>query len=487
MKNINQPVINLLSYCFLLILLGILVSPSFKALNNIFYITFLPLTLLMLRENFSTLIRCPIYLWLLALATWMALSSTWAQSPEYKDLKAICYVIIFITGISLIDETKALKNWGYLILPAIGIQLFLGDGFSNPRLVGAGPMKHPLYAGHFYLFFTWIFLNYKDFHTQPMVSKFVRCIGFLLSLWACYMTGSRSAVACLPILILVFFLQNTSRTHYLKIFTAFIFIASLSIIVIYNNQWITTFSHNVDYQIDLHQGEALLIKFSEPRKAPNLPTIKKKHGLRETLQQESNPKVFLFTAKESNSYNLNITLDKKTITPWASVKIYTQNRNEPRQRLNTFTPPRALQIDLTFNGRTRIWKTRFLQWMEKPFFGHGFTHQSLVPFSNSYVNDSHNFFLGTAYYGGIVALLLYIGLLIKSLRRLSPMKYWPLLTLLVCGIIASSMDDESFFSSIRPYWFLLLFPIGKAIKVEFIQKRSRTPVPSDQEPPVNMA
>jgi O-antigen ligase len=473
MKNINQTSMNLLPFSWLLLLLGILVSPSFKTLNNIYYVTFLPLTLLAFRPYFSETIRRPIFLWLMAFSSWMAISSAWAQTPEYKDLKAICYVIIFIIGISLIDETSTLKKWGYLIPPAIILQLFLGDGFSNSRLTGYGPTYHPLYAGQFYLFFTWLFLNYKEFHTQPSVSKIIRWSGFLLSLGACCMTQSRSAIVCLPLLLLIFFLQNISKVCFLKLLAVLILILGLVGIYVFNNQWVTLPSNSIDYQINLNRGESLIVKFLKPRESAPPPTITKNSVPLEGMHQDS-PKtrfeVFRFRAKENGAYDLKIKLDKTTYFPWISVATYTQEHNKNHRTLTAFSPPRAFRYDPTFNGRSTIWRARISQWMEKPFFGHGFSHQMSVPFHSGYVNDSHNFFIGTAFSGGLIALLIYFGLVITSLYRLSLRKYRSLLALLICGIITTSFDDENFFSTVKPYWFLLLFPIGKAISAERIKR-----------------
>jgi len=475
--------IDLLSYCCFLLFLGFLVSPSFKSLNNIFYLTFLPITLLTLRKYFTEIIRCPVFLWLIALATWMALSSSWAQLPEYKNLKSICYVIIFIIGISLIDEIKVLKKWGYLILPAIVLQLYFGEGFSRPRLSGYGPSENPLYAGQIYLFFTWLFLNYREFHTQPNISKIIRWAGFLLSLVACYMTQSRSVIVCLPLLLLIFSLQHMSRIHRLKSLAVFTLALSLLGILSFNNQWVTLPSHNIAYQINLDQGETLLVNFLKPSESTIPPTIKRNSDPTEMVLQGSDKEKFRFTANENGSYNLTIKLATKTLAPWASVTIYTQKPNKKPQRLDTFIPPRTLQFDPTFNGRTDIWGTRLHQWMEKPFFGYGFSHHLPISFRNGYVNDSHNFFIGTVFHGGLVALLLYLGLLFSSLYRLSPKNYWSFLALLICGIITTSFDDENFFTSTRPCWLLLLFPIGKALKVELTERIPLTFGPHTESPP----
>jgi O-antigen ligase len=482
MKNINQTATNFLPYCFLLMLLGILVSPSFKALNNIFYVTFIPLTLLAFREYFSTTIRCPIFLWLMAFASWMALSSTWAQTPEYKDLKAICYVIVFIIGVSLIDETSALKKWGYIIPPAIILQLCLGDGLINSRLSGYGPTEHPLYAGQFYLFFTWLFLNYKEFHAKPNISEIIRWSGFLLSLGACCMTQSRSVIACLPLLLLTPFFLNILRVHLIKTLAVLILTLSLAGIYAFNNQWITLPSHIVDYQIDLDKGESLTVKFLKPRESTPPPTIIKNSVPLEGMHLDPRKETFSFTAKERGVYDLKVKLAKATYFPWLSVATYTQEHNKKRKPSPAFSLPRAFSYSSSLNGRTTIWRARFSQWMEKPFLGYGFSHQMPVPFHSDHVNDSHNFFLGTAFNGGLTALVIYLGLLTASFYRLSPGKYRPLLLLLICGIITTSFDDENFFSSVKPHWFLLLFPLGKALKIELNQKKLS---PSDQEPTTN--
>lgn len=466
--------IDLLPYAWLLLLIGICISPRFKELNNIFYLTFLPLTLVSLRQYYAELIRTPIYIWLLTLSGWMALSSTWASNPDYSDLKAIGYVVFFITGCALIEETKAIAKWGCLIPIALGIQLYF-SAIPGQRLLGFGPMENPLYAGQFYLFFTWFFVYYKQFHSKPIISTLTRWFGFFMSAGACYLTQSRSVIFCLILLILVSFLHNysyliKSQKKPIAVLITLVFICSTALL--FNNKWITLPSDYLNYQVNLNAGEVVRIKYLGSTKPTTFPRVETPQGTITTMEQNPNYRKYLFTATKAGNYHFEIKLDEKTTVPWQHVRIYTKEPNEPFQLLKKFTPPRAFQFELSFGYRTEIWPIRLQQCLEKPFFGYGFSQSSPIPFKGGFVNDSHNFFLGTAFHGGIIALLIYVGLLAICLYTLCKNKLWGYASLLLCGIITTSFDDEKFFSSTRPYWLLLLFPIGKALKVSMNQKQA---------------
>ncbi|MDX2464334.1 MAG: O-antigen ligase family protein [Porticoccus sp.] len=457
--------IDILPYAWLFFLLGVCISPRFKDLNNIFYLTILPLTLFTAKEYFSHFIRAPIYLWLLTLAGWMALSSTWATEPNYSDLKSILYVIIFISGIALAKETQVIEKWGWLVPIAIGLQLIFSNIWEGGRLSGFGPMENPLYAGHFYVFYSWFFLHYKKFHPKSTISTAIRWIGFLLSIGACYLTQSRSAIVCLPLLVFIFLLQNNPIKYQKKIFFALLLVAvTVSTTLFFSNKWITLPSNSFHYQVNLDTGERLLVRFQKDNQSVITPEIKDTQGLTTLLKQGSNPKKFMFTSNKSDVYHLEIKTNKRTTRPWEIVSLYTQKPNEPLQPIDKFIPPRAFQFDLTFGYRTEIWRERLKHCLEKPIFGYGFSQRLAVPFHHGHLSDSHNFFLGTAFQGGIIALIMYLGLLFTCLYTLCNKKYWSLAALLICGIITTSFDDERFFTTTRPFWLLLLFPIGKALR-----------------------
>lgn len=464
--------IDLLPYAWLLFLLGVCISPRFKDLNNIFYLFFIPLTLIAIREHFSGFIRSPIYIWLLAFSGWMALSSLWANDPDFSDLKSILYVIFFISGIALCEETKALEKWGFLIPIAIVLQLFFSK-IVGQRLSGFGPMENPLYAGHFYVFFSWLFLSYEKFHSRTAVSIAIRWTGFLLSAGACYLTQSRSAIVCLPLLILMFLLLRSNTFKYQKsiTLTLALVVAATSTVLLYSNKWITLPNDSFNYKIKLEAGDVLLVKFSGINKPTVAPVIRSSSGQTTLLQHNSDQEGFLYTADKNDDLHVRVKLGKKTMNPWEFVKLYTKSSSTSFQLKEKFVPPRTFQFDLTFGYRTEIWSARIKHCLEKPIFGHGFSQNLSIPFQHYYVKDSHNFFLGTAFFGGIIALIIYVGLLSSCFYIFFTQKYWALLALLICGITTTLFDDENFFSSTRPYWLLLLFPIGKALEISLKQRR----------------
>ena len=373
--------IDLLPYAWLLFLLGVCISPRFKDLNNIFYLFFIPLTLVAIREHFSSFIRSPIYIWLLTFSGWMALSSLWANDPDFSDLKSILYVIFFISGIALCEETKALEKWGFLIPIAIVFQLFFST-IVGQRLSGFGTMENSLYAGHFYVFFSWLFLSYEKFHSKTAISTCIRWVGFLLSAGACYLTQSRSAVICLPLLILIFLLQDKTFKYQKRI----IFISALAVTIIFTallfgNKRITLPNNSFNYKINLKAGEILLVKFSGTNKSSATPEIRSTHGQTVSLQKDSKPKHFLYTADKSDAFHLRVKLDKKTSNPSKFVKLYTKTSSTSFQLIERFVLPRAFQFDSTFGYRTEIWKERLKQCLEKPPLGIWLLSAFSYPFS----------------------------------------------------------------------------------------------------------
>ena len=77
---------------------------------------------------------------------------------------------------------------------------------------------------------------------------------------------------------------------------------------------------------------------------------------------------------------------------------------------------RVLHRDVTFTGRTTIWKLAFDSFLNKPLFGNGYGAMVELPDGRALANASHNEFLQRLFITGIPGLLLYLLFLEVALR-----------------------------------------------------------------------
>lgn len=462
-----------LSVSWLVYMLGILLVPRFKDLNNIYYLMVLPGALFFLASRSSDLVKSELFIPLGLLSVWAFASVAWAANPDYGDLKSIVYVLCFIVFISQVSEERVLSHWGWLVPIAILLQLSLSNfngSLTDGRLSGHGVMTHPLYAGQYYLFFVWFFLHYKVLSSHTGLSAAARVAGLVLAVAGCVLTQSRTTAACIPLMLflLIFLYGNLVVKKTLLAF--FVLSGMLFVGVVTANSWYMLPANKAIYSVSMEAGDALYIKFVVPENAKSLTLTMDGKSIIHHQDRDLFNKVD-FSAKNSGAYEVSIEFARKTVSPWSQVQLHLRKgSNKNVSRLTLFKPPRILQFDPTFNQRAAIWAERLKQSLERPIIGQGFSESRPVKFGdNRLVNDAHNFFLGTFFHLGLVGLVLYVAVLLIGAITLLRGKEWSFLVLLVCGIITTSFDDENFFSTSKPYWCLLLIPLGKALALTYMK------------------
>lgn len=458
-----------LSAAWLVYMLGILLVPRFKDLNNIYYLLVFPGALFLLGSRFIDLIKSELFIPLGLLSVWAFASVAWAENPDYGDLKSIVYVLCFIVFVSLVSEARVLSRWGWLVPIAILLQLSLSNfnvSVTDGRLSGYGVMTHPLYAGQYYLFFVWFFLHYKVLSSHAGLSTAARIAGLVLSVAGCVLTQSRTTAACIPLMFFLLIFLHGSLVVKKAIVAFFVLSGILIVGVVLANSWYMLPAKKVIYPVSMEAGDTLDIKFVIPEIAKSLALSMDGKPIIHYQETELFNKVG-FLAKSSGVYEVSIGFTRNTVSPWRQVQLHLRKGSDrSANKLTLFKPPRILQFDPTFNHRSEIWAERLSQSLDKPVIGHGFSENKPVIFGNNYqVNDAHNFFLGIFFHLGFVGLALYSTMLIAGGVTLWRSREWSLLVLLICGIITTSFDDENFFSSSRPYWCLLLIPLGKALSL----------------------
>lgn len=464
-----------LSVSWLVYMLGILLAPRFKDLNNIYYLLILPGALFFLASRFSDLVKSELFIPLGLLSVWAFVSVAWAANPDYGDLKSIVYVLCFIVFISQVSEERVLSHWGWLVPIAILLQLSLSNfngSLTNGRLSGHGVMTHPLYAGQYYLFFVWFFLHYKVLSSHAGLSAAARVAGLVLAVAGCVLTQSRTTAACIPLMLflLIFLYGNLVVKKTLLAF--FVLSGMLFVGVVTANSWYMLPANKAIYSVSMEAGDTLYIKFVVPENAKSLTLTMDGKSIIHHQDRDLFNKVD-FPAKNSGAYEVSIEFSRKTVSPWRQVQLHLRKGGDMSANMLTlFTPPRIFQFDPTFNHRSEIWAERLRQGLERPIIGHGFSENKPVIFGNNYqVNDAHNFFLGIFFRLGLVGLTLYVAMLTVGVVTLTKCREWSLLVLLICGIITTSFDDENFFSSSRPYWCLLLIPLGKVLSLTLMNTK----------------
>lgn len=130
-------------------------------------------------------------------------------------------------------------------------------------------------------------------------------------------------------------------------------------------------------------------------------------------------------------------------------------------------------VDVVYRNvdlRLTIWQSSLSAIAESPVWGHGNDHYNFV-----YTNERglsyfpHNIILSSAYYGGLIAVFLYLACLYYGFRSASKhmvsnsQTYFAGLLLLL-GVIALQFDGKILFTKPQPIWFIFLFPLGLLIE-----------------------
>ncbi|MDA0271791.1 MAG: O-antigen ligase family protein [Proteobacteria bacterium] len=126
------------------------------------------------------------------------------------------------------------------------------------------------------------------------------------------------------------------------------------------------------------------------------------------------------------------------------------------------------QVDPTRRGlsyRDHIWREALARIGERPIVGRGIA----TPFAIRGIDDRefrhpHNFYLSTAFYGGGVALLFLVGLLVNALGRIDEIEAGFRRNLagllLVFALVVFAIDGDRVLVKVDFIWLLFWFPVG---------------------------
>ena len=83
------------------------------------------------------------------------------------------------------------------------------------------------------------------------------------------------------------------------------------------------------------------------------------------------------------------------------------------------------------------------------------------------IQHPHSAFIATFYYGGVVGLALYLGLILRAIQSLGAMgqNNAQLLgsMLLAFGLTATILDGNELIAKVNYLWFLIWLPVGLAL------------------------
>lgn len=129
--------------------------------------------------------------------------------------------------------------------------------------------------------------------------------------------------------------------------------------------------------------------------------------------------------------------------------------------------------------RLELWQQAITKTLSHPFFGNGMRAQLEAPINAPLVHTPHNIFLGTAYYIGIPAALLFCGLVLTSSFRVvadtfkrEPFAILIAMTLLQ-GVLSGMTDHAQLVKSPGPLWLIFWLPITMAIAYPLRAKNLR--------------
>ncbi|MGA2655645.1 MAG: O-antigen ligase family protein [Gammaproteobacteria bacterium] len=119
---------------------------------------------------------------------------------------------------------------------------------------------------------------------------------------------------------------------------------------------------------------------------------------------------------------------------------------------------------LSMSFRMEMWHTIFEQALQRPWFGHGFLHDSRVMAAGILFPHAHNIYLSIFFFSGLVGLLLYCMMILSALyyayqnRQID--KYMFAGLAVIFASVALISDVGRVIVSPNDLWFYLWFPIG---------------------------
>lgn len=104
------------------------------------------------------------------------------------------------------------------------------------------------------------------------------------------------------------------------------------------------------------------------------------------------------------------------------------------------------------------------------WIGVGTTTDSEFQLKGQLIQHPHNVFIATFYYGGLIGLALYLGLILKAIQLLSGMSQGNVRLLgsmlLAFSLTATALDGNELIAKVNYLWFLVWLPVGLAMTCE---------------------
>ncbi len=131
----------------------------------------------------------------------------------------------------------------------------------------------------------------------------------------------------------------------------------------------------------------------------------------------------------------------------------------------------ALGINISFNGRTEVWRQAFKLIVEHPFLGYGAYGAQIVTTWTKGMNYAHNEFVQRLLDGGIVLCVAYVLMLYAFVREGKYVKSWRVRS--IANICLTGMLFVMLFESVTDYYFVIFFFALLAYTPEIVNYRNK--------------
>jgi len=132
-----------------------------------------------------------------------------------------------------------------------------------------------------------------------------------------------------------------------------------------------------------------------------------------------------------------------------------------------FLGPEAL-FSRALSFRPEIWSEFISRTITSNIWvGMGMTTDSELQLPELLIQHPHSAFIATFYYGGLIGLALYLGLVLRAIQSLGGMGQHNVRLLgsmlLAFGLTATALDGNELISKVNYLWFLVWLPVGLAM------------------------
>ena len=138
-----------------------------------------------------------------------------------------------------------------------------------------------------------------------------------------------------------------------------------------------------------------------------------------------------------------------------------------------FLGPEAL-FSRALSFRPEIWSEFISRTItSNVWIGTGMTTDSEFQLPELLIQHPHSVFIATFYYGGLIGLALYLGLVLRAISSLGAMRQHNVRLLgsmlLAFGLTGTLLDGNELIEKVNYLWFLVWLPVGLALAKEAIQ------------------